>query len=189
MTMIEEALHIDKKSSEFSEAVKLAGGIDVNWCMQCGKCASGCPVAYEMDFTPTQLIHAIQLGLDTLVLNSKTMWLCASCQTCSTRCPQDVDIADVMDTVKILAQREKIKPQVPNVLKFSKRFIGNLKWFGRLYELGMVVMLKLSTWNLTQDMGMGMKMLKKGKFKLFPRFNGSRAVRKILRRVKKQEKA
>ena len=186
--MTEEVIQIDEKSFTFSDAVKMAGGIDTSWCYQCGKCASGCPVAYEMDLTPTQIIHAIQLGLKSLVFNSKTMWLCAQCQTCSTRCPQDVDIAEVLDTVKILMQREKIKPQVPNVLKFSKRFIGNLKWFGRLYELGMVGMLKLSTWNLTQDMGMGMKMLKKGKFKIFPRFHGSWAVRKILRRARKQEK-
>jgi heterodisulfide reductase subunit C len=187
--MVNKVEHITSETLEFADAVKSVGGIDVNWCFQCGKCASGCPVAYAMDYTPTQLIHAIQLGLKELVYNSKTMWLCASCQTCSTRCPQDVDITEVLDTVKILMQRDKKKAQVPNVLKFSKRFIGNLKWFGRLYELGMVGMLKLSTWNLTQDVGMGMKMLKKGKFNLFPRFKGARAVRKILKRVKKQEKA
>jgi heterodisulfide reductase subunit C len=186
--MTTQVIHIDDKSSEFSDAIKMAGGVDVNWCMQCGKCASGCPVSYEMDLTPSQLIHAIQLGLKDLVYNSKTMWLCAACQTCSTRCPQDVDIAEVLDTVKILMQRDKKKAQVPNVLKANKRFIGNLKWFGRLYELGMVGMLKLSTRNLTQDMGMGIKMLKKGKFSIFPRFRGARMVRKILRRVKKQEK-
>jgi heterodisulfide reductase subunit C len=187
--MVNIVNHITSETLEFADAVKSVGGIDVNWCFQCGKCASGCPVSYAMDYTPTQLMHAIQLGLSDLVLNSKTMWLCASCQTCSTRCPQDVDIAEVMDTLKILAQREKKKSPIPNVLKFNKRFIGNLKWFGRLYELGMVAMLKLSTWNLTQDVGMGMKMLRKGKFNIFPRFKGARAVRKILRRVKKQEKA
>jgi len=187
--MTEEVIHIDEKSFTFSDAVVMAGGIDVSYCYQCGKCATGCPVAYEMDLTPTQLIHAIQLGLTDMVYNSKTMWLCASCQTCSTRCPQDVDIAEVLDTVKILMQHDKKKPQLPNVLKFNKRFLGNLKWFGRLYELGMIAMLKLSTRKFTQDMSMGMKMLKKRKFNLFPRFKGSWAVRKILRRVKKQEKA
>ena len=99
--MIEEVVHIDEKSFKFSDAVVMAGGIDVSYCYQCGKCASGCPVSYAMDLTPSQLIHAIQLGLTDLVFSSKTMWLCASCQTCSTRCPQDVDVAEVLDTVKI----------------------------------------------------------------------------------------
>jgi len=187
--MTEEVIQIDEKSFTFSDAVKMAGGIDTSWCYQCGKCASGCPVAYEMDLTPTQLIHAIQLGLKSLVFNSKTMWLCAQCQTCSTRCPQDVDIAEVLAAVKVLMQREKKKSQMPDVLKFNKTFLRNIKWFGRTYELGMAAMLKLATWNLTQDVGMGLKMLKKGKFRLFPRFNSSRVVRKIFRRARKQEKA
>jgi heterodisulfide reductase subunit C len=187
--MTEEVVHIDEKSFKFSDAVFAVSGIDASYCYQCGKCATGCPVAYAMDLTPTQLIHAVQLGLKDVVYNSNTMWLCAACQTCSTRCPQDVDIAEVLDTVKILMQRDKKKPELVNVFKFNKRFLGNLKWFGRLYELGMVAMLKLTTFNFSQDLGMGIKMLKKGKFNLFPRFKGSWAVRKILRRVKKQEKA
>ena len=187
--MAEDIIHIDEKSFRFSDAVAALGGIDVSYCYQCGKCATGCPVAYEMDLTPTQLMHAIQVGLKDLVYNSKTMWLCSGCQTCSTRCPQDVDIAEVLDTIKILMQRDKKKPRVPDVLKFNKRFLENLKWFGRLYELGMIAMLKLSTRKFTQDIGLGMKMLKKRKFNLYPRFRGSRVVRKIFRRVKQQEEA
>jgi len=63
-----------------------------------------------MDYKPAQIIHAIRLGLDDLVFNSKTMWLCASCETCTTRCPQEVDVAKVMDAVKIIAARRGIKP-------------------------------------------------------------------------------
>lgn len=187
--MTEELIPIDEKTYVLSDAVKAAGGIDVSWCYQCGKCASSCPVAYEMDLTPTQLIHAVQLGLKALVFSSQTMWLCSSCQTCTTRCPQNVDVAEVLAAVKIVMQREKKKAKVPEILKFNKRFLGNIKWFGRTYELGMIALLKLTTWNLTQDLAMGFKMLKRGKFNLFPRFKGSWAVRRIFRRAAKQEKA
>jgi heterodisulfide reductase subunit C len=184
-----EAIQIDEKGLKLSDAVAAAGGIDVSYCYQCGKCSTGCPMAYEMDLKPSQLMHAIQLGLKDLVYNSKTMWMCASCHMCSARCPQEVDIAEVMDTVKIMMMREKQKPRVPDVLKLSKCFVENLKWFGRMYELGMVGMLKLSTGKLTQDMDMGLKMFKKGKFNLLPGFTGAWAVRNIIRRVNKQEKA
>ncbi|MBN2038858.1 MAG: 4Fe-4S dicluster domain-containing protein [Spirochaetes bacterium] len=185
----DEVIQIKEKSFSFTDTVAAVGGIDVSFCYQCGKCATGCPLVHEMDLTPTQLIHAVQLGLKDTVYNSKTMWLCASCLTCSTRCPQKVDIAEVMDTVKILIQREKKKATVPSVLKFSKSFIDNLKLFGRLYELGMIAELKLRTLNFTQDLAMGIKMLKKHKFNLFPGISGSREVRKILSQVRKQEKA
>ncbi len=187
--MTEEVINIDEKSFKLGDAVAAVGGIDVSYCYQCGKCSTGCPVAYEMDLTPTQLIHAIQLGLEDIVYKSNTMWLCASCLTCSTRCPQGVEIAEAFDTVKILMQRNKKTPQVPDVLKLHKSFAQNMKWFGRMYELGMVAVLKLRTRKFTQDLGMGMRMLKKHKFNLLPGFEGSREMRKIFKRVKKQEKA
>ena len=182
-----ETLHIEEKSFKFSDAVAAVGGVDVSHCYQCGKCATGCPVAYEMDLTPTELMHAIQLGLKDLVYKSKTMWLCASCLTCSVRCPQDIDIAEILDTVKIMMQRDNKKPKVPVVLKFNKTMVRNLKLFGRVHELSMAAMFKLRTVSF-KDMGMAIKMFMKGKFKIFPKIKGSRAVRRMLKRVKKQEK-
>lgn len=187
--MAEAVIKLDESSLKFTDVVSAVGGVDVSYCYQCGKCATGCPVAYEMDLVPTQLMHAIQLGLTDVVYKSKTMWLCASCLTCTTRCPQDIDIAETMNTIKILTVREGKEPQLPDVLKFSKSFVQNVNWFGRLYELGMVGMLKLRTGKFTQDMAMGIKMLKKDKFHLLPRFEGGGAVHKIIKRSKKQEKS
>jgi heterodisulfide reductase subunit C len=116
------------------------------------------------------------------------MWLCASCLMCTTRCPQDIDIAEALSAIKILMVRERREPRLPDVHKFNKNFVQNLKWFGRIYELGMVGMLKLKTGKYTEDMAMGMKMLKKDKFHLLPRFEGGSVVRKISKRLKKQEK-
>ena len=187
--MTEAVINLDESSLKFTDVVSALGGVDVSYCYQCGKCATGCPVAYEMDLVPAQLMHAIQLGLTEVVYKSKTMWLCASCLTCTTRCPQDIDIAEALNTIKILMYRNGVKPQVPDVLKFNESFVQNLSWFGRLYELGMVAMLKLKTGKFTEDMAMGIKMLRKDKFNLLPRFEGGRTVHKILKRVKKQEKA
>ena len=187
--MNKTVINLDESSGKLTDVVSAIGGVDVSYCYQCGKCATGCPVAYEMDLVPTQLMHAIQLGLTDVVYKSKTMWLCASCLTCTTRCPQDIDIAETMNTIKILMYRDGKKPQIPDVLKFNQSFVQNVNWFGRLYELGMVGMLKLRTGKFTEDMAMGMKMLKKNKFHLLPRFEGDRAAHKIIKRVKKQEKA
>jgi heterodisulfide reductase subunit C len=187
--MTEEIITLKEKSFKLGEAVAAVSDIDVSFCYQCGKCSTGCPVAYAMDLTPTQLIHAMQLGLHDVVYKSNTMWLCVSCLTCSTRCPQDVDIPGAFDAVKILMERNKETPREPDVLAVTKSFAQNLRWFGRMYELGMVGVIKLRTRKFTQDLGMGMKMLKKNKFNLLPGFEGAREIRKIFRRVEKQEKA
>jgi len=174
--------------SDFSEAVKSISGLDPNLCFQCAKCASGCPVSYATDLTPTQLIHAIQLGLTDLVLNSKTIWLCASCQTCTTRCPQDVDLAGVMDAVRMIAQRKKLKAKIPEVPAFYRCSLRNIGFFGRMYEPGLIAMLKLSSRSLTKDIGLGLKMLRKGKLKIFPSFKGALVARRISSQVKSREK-
>ncbi len=174
--------------SEFADIIKQTSGMDINVCYQCKKCTSGCPVAYAMDYTPTQLMHAIRLGLRDVVLNSATIWLCASCETCTTRCPQELDIAKVMDTLRIVAVHDGIKPKVPQVAAFHRVGLANIRFFGRMYELGLIGILKSSTGQFTKDMGLGMKMLQKGKLKLFPNFKGSSTTRRIFAKVKERER-
>jgi heterodisulfide reductase subunit C len=175
-------------SSELARAILAEFGTDVNVCYQCDKCAAGCPVAYAMDYTPAQLIHAARLGLDDTVLNSRTMWLCAACETCTTRCPQEVDIAKVMDAAKIIAVRRRIKPAVGTVRSFHKAALGSIKNFGRIWELGLVVSLKLRTRDFFKDVELGKRMLRKGKLRPLPTLTGSLRVKRVFHRVKKVEK-
>ena len=174
--------------SPLAESVLRESGQNVNLCYQCRKCSAGCPISYAMDYKPAQLIHAIRLGLDDLVFNSKTMWLCASCETCTTRCPQEVDVAKVMDAVKITALRKGIKPTIPEVASFYHASLANIRKCGRMYEVGMIVGLKMRTFDLFKDMGMGMKMFQKGKLKILPSFTGALTTWKIFQRVRRIEK-
>jgi heterodisulfide reductase subunit C len=175
------------RTSLLAPAILHETGQKVNRCYQCNKCAAGCPVSYAMDYTPAQIIHAIRLGLDELALSSKTVWLCASCETCSARCPQEVDVAGVMDAVKIVALRRGVRPAVPRVASFYRAALGNIKRCGRMFELGMIADLKLRTRDFLKDAGLGMRMLRKGKLKVIPSLKGARATRRIFRRVKKLE--
>jgi heterodisulfide reductase subunit C len=140
-----------------------------------------------MDYAPAQLIHAIRLGMDDVVLNSKTMWLCAACETCTTRCPQDVDISKVMDAVKVLAVKKGVRPRVQDVRSFHKAVLANLRKFGRMYEIGLIMSLKLRTRQFFKDMGLGMQMFRKGKLKVVPSFRGVWRLRRIMSRLKKLE--
>lgn len=142
--------------------------VNVNLCYQCGKCSAGCPMSYAMDYTPLQVIHAIRLGLKDPVLNSKTIWMCSACQTCTTRCPQEVDIARVMDAVRIIAVSEGVKPRISIVHAFNRAALRNIKWFGRMYEIGLIGDLKLRTLEFFKDMKLGLRMFLKGKLKIIP---------------------
>ena len=185
--MMEANLTITSQS-QLAKAVLDESGQNVNLCYQCRKCAAGCPISYAMDYKPAQIIHAIRLGLDDLVFNSRTMWLCASCETCTTRCPQEVDVAKVMDAVKITAIKQGKKPTISQVASFYRAALSNIKMCGRMYEMGMIMGLKMRTFEFFKDAGLGMKMFKKGKLKLMPSFTGALRTRKIFNRVKSIEK-
>ncbi|MDH3744201.1 MAG: 4Fe-4S dicluster domain-containing protein [Acidobacteriota bacterium] len=174
-------------NSGFAKAILGESGVDVNLCYQCGKCAAGCPVAYVMDYPPAQLIHAARLGLEDLVLSSKTIWLCAACETCTTRCPQDVDIAKVMDAAKILGVARGYRPALGEVRAFHKAALANVRRFGRMWEAGMIVSLKLRTRRFTKDLDLGKRMLRKGKLRLFPTLRGARRAARVFSRVEKAE--
>ena len=100
-----EAKPLDLGSFSFAES-----GLNIQDCYQCQKCSAGCPVAFAMDYKPNQVMQMVLLGMKERVLSCKTIWVCASCYTCSTRCPNDIDIAGVMDWLRQSALREGVPP-------------------------------------------------------------------------------
>jgi heterodisulfide reductase subunit B len=146
---------------------------NVYLCYQCVKCTSGCPFGKYFDWQPNQIMRAIQLGQEDIALESQTPWLCASCQTCTTRCPQGLDIARIMDFLTREALDRGIDPPIPEVDNMNKAFLREVRIWGRSYELGLIAELKLRnlrTHPITEDLDMGLKMLSKNKFPIFPHF-------------------
>ena len=102
-------LSIDTVAGTFVKDVELISGQDLLACNQCGKCGAGCPVASALDLLPNAVIRLAQLGQED-VLESQTIWVCAACQTCLSRCPKDVDVPRVMEALRTLAMQRGIQP-------------------------------------------------------------------------------
>jgi len=160
---VEEGNPAHAGSFSFSES-----GINIQDCFQCQKCSAGCPVAFAMDFKPNQVMQMILLGMKERVLTSKTIWVCASCYTCSTRCPNDIDIAKVMDWLRQSALREGVSPAEKEVPLFHSSFLDSIRLHGRVHELGMMARYKMKSGKIFSDLKLGWKMFKKGKLRLFP---------------------
>jgi heterodisulfide reductase subunit B len=168
-------------NTRLASLIEKETGENAYLCYQCGKCTSGCPLAEHFDLEPNQVMRAIQLGLDDQVLQCKTIWLCASCQTCNTRCPQGLDIPKIMDHLVMLARKRGIEPAVPEVDTFYKVFHRNAKLLGRAYEAGLIGELNLRIGQPTRDVfDLGVPMILKRKIKLFPAF--AKVPKKVERR-------
>ena len=108
-------------------------------CFQCEKCTNGCPVAFAMDLAPHIALCLLHLGLVDEVLRSDTIWVCASCETRATRCPNDINITRVMDTLRQLSRREDVEPSQRNVPPFHTAFLSSIRRHGRVHETEMAV--------------------------------------------------
>ncbi len=140
----------------------------VEACYQCGKCSGGCPLSFAMDYQPRQVMRLVQLGLADEALASKTIWVCATCFMCTSRCPRDIDLAGVMDALRVMAHRRGVRPGDRNVGVFHRAFLSSIRRYGRSHELGLMIGYKLGTMRLTEDLPLGAKMLAKGKLAILP---------------------
>jgi heterodisulfide reductase subunit C len=100
-------ISIDKVRGHFVQQVEEISGQDLLACNQCGKCSAGCPIVATMDILPSQVIRIAQLGIED-VLESNTIWICASCLTCVARCPKGVDLPRLMEAMRQIALRKGV---------------------------------------------------------------------------------
>jgi len=166
--------------TSFAQQIKEVSGENLDRCYQCFTCSLGCPVSPDMDHYPDQVIRMVQLGLKEQVLNSSAIWLCLGCETCVARCPNEIDILRVMDTLREMALGENIKGKVPIIPTFHRAFLYPIKLFGKQYELGLIVYLMLKTRDFFGDLGLGIRMILKRKLPFFPsRIKGVKQVKEI----------
>lgn len=91
-------LEDSKESKSFIEEMKKHHGAErLPFCFQCGVCTSSCPVARTTPrFNPREVIRHAIMGDKENVLSTEAIWLCCSCYACQERCPQKLEIADLM---------------------------------------------------------------------------------------------
>ena len=125
--------------SHFLEEVKRKSGEDLSLCYQCLKCTAGCPTAPYMDVRPNNIIRMIQMGMKEEVLGCSAIWLCVYCQTCGTRCPNEIHIGILMDALRELAVEEGIPAKEKNIHLFHEAFIQSVRRGGRAHEVTMLM--------------------------------------------------
>ncbi|MGQ4834396.1 MAG: 4Fe-4S dicluster domain-containing protein [Candidatus Asgardarchaeia archaeon] len=96
----------DKIKNDIIKLAEEISGENFMACYQCGRCSAGCPMVSEMDLLPNEVLRYAQLGLGEAILDSKTIWVCSSCFTCSVRCPKGIDIARVMEAFRQIKLRK-----------------------------------------------------------------------------------
>ncbi len=165
---------------------------NVALCHQCKKCTSGCPVTFAMDILPHQVVHLLNLGQIDKLLESKTIWTCASCETCSTRCPNGIDISHIMDTLRQLSIKNSAVKQHASAPLFHDEFLKSVRQSGRVNEfktIGIYTLKNQGVTGLLKQARTGIKMLLTGKLKLINHpVKNTTEIREIFERSKERVK-
>jgi quinone-modifying oxidoreductase, subunit QmoC len=168
----------------------IPNGEKIKECIQCGTCTGACPVSAWMDITPRQIVALFRAGMIEEILQSRAIWICASCYSCRVRCPSGILVTDMMYALKRLAMDKKIYPDSFPVHALSKAFIDNIYNYGRNFELGLIIkyFLKADIKKMIGNSGMGMSMIAKGRMGVMPKkISKVNEVRAIIDRAKQLE--
>jgi heterodisulfide reductase subunit C2 len=126
-------------------------------------------MAPEMELKTHEIIRLLQLDLREKLLANESLWLCLTCETCSTRCPNEFDPAAVIDALREIALKENAGGIPRKILAFHSAFLDQIKTHGRVFEFGLVASYKLRSGDLFADVATVPGMLSRGKLALTPR--------------------
>ena len=96
-----------KKYAKEIEQIRRESGAKPELCMVCGKCSGSCPAFDEMDVHPHQFAQMILRGELDELMNSRGIYKCMSCFTCSERCPRGGEPAKLVEAVRIAVIRRQ----------------------------------------------------------------------------------
>jgi heterodisulfide reductase subunit C len=155
---------------EVANLLHASEGNPTSTCIQCGTCSGTCPVAGYMDHSPRQIIAMINAGMKEEVMDSNTFWYCASCYHCTVRCPQEINITELMYALKrysIWKDRYKEGLIGPT---FSEAFVKMIVRSGRSFEpvLAPSYIFSFNMREFLQEVQNATELMLKGRLPLLP---------------------
>jgi len=180
------------RKSFLAEVEKIPGGDRLKRCIQCGTCSGSCPVSYAMDIQPRQLVAYFRAGDLESILRSRTIWLCASCYSCTVRCPSQIKVTDLIYGLKRMALESKISTRGSPVFTLSQEFVNQINKYGRNHEAELTTryFLRQAPGRLLGSIPLGLRMMKAGRLPWkVHKIKGLAGLRKIIAKAEEMEHA
>ncbi len=94
-------------------------------CLQCGRCAAGCPAAQVFsEYNPRELMRRVQDGEEHELDKDPIIWLCGQCYTCNSRCPRNNNPASIILQARVRAYKKGYAP--PEIYRQSAVLLESL---------------------------------------------------------------
>lgn len=174
-------------NTSFATAVQERSGESLAACYHCLKCTAGCPLSSHMDLKPNAILRMIQYGQRERILKSHAIWFCVSCMTCGVRCPNDIDISAIMDTLREMAIEDgHAYAAEKKVVQLHEEFCRSIKLWGRLHEVTFYIGYMARSLDIIASLPAGLSLLARGKLPFLPkRIKGGKQIKRLYKRAYK----
>ncbi len=97
------------KTGTFKDKVMelLPEGGNLNLCLTCGACSSGCPATGLEGMDPRKFLRMAALGMDEEIHASDWPWMCTMCERCVYVCPMKINIPQLVFNTRAARPREE----------------------------------------------------------------------------------
>lgn len=190
MEKTHQTLNVNGRENLWARAINMDAGIQVASCYQCLRCTNSCPVSTFMDIKPHQIVRLVQLGQREKLLGCSAIWVCLSCEMCSTYCPNEIDVAALLNHLKNSVVGSQIAPAEYEIAAFHEVFMEVLRKHGRMNDLQLMQRYKWKTLmhgdlpskeELRDDLSLALELFKRNRLRLLPeRSPAASEIRSIL---------
>jgi heterodisulfide reductase subunit C len=185
------ATQVKNLTQEFLQHVHaMPKGEKIDHCLQCGTCSASCPASSAMEYPPRAVLAALRAGMLNKVFESNTVWLCASCYSCTVRCPAGIPFTEVMYELKRLGIRKGLLGKRSSGVALAETFVDIVEKRGRSADAELIWRYALRTRPATafSFVPLGWKLLRKGRISLrHQKIAGIAGLRKMLAAMRKED--
>ncbi len=156
-------------TKEFLQRVHaIPNGEKIDQCLQCGTCSASCPTSAAMKYPPRKILAALRAGKLIEVFESPTVWLCASCYSCTVRCPAGIPFTEVMYELKRLGITKGLLGKRTNGPAMAETFVDGVYKRGRSADAELICryILRAHPAKVFSFVPLGWRLFRKGRLSL-----------------------
>jgi heterodisulfide reductase subunit C len=184
------ATEVRTLTDEFLQHVRaMPQGEKIDQCLQCGTCSASCPSSEAMQYPPRTILAALRGGMLDQVFESRAMWMCASCYSCTVRCPAGIPFTDVMYELKRLGIRKGLLDRKSSGVAMAELFVDIVRNHGRSVDAELIrrYILRTHPSKIFSFIPLGWRLARKGRIALRPRkIAGLKGLQQMLAAMEKE---
>mgnify|MGYP001825860557 CR=1 FL=1 len=170
----------------YNESTPTPSRWNLSRCDGCGRCSAACPVAEAMDFPPSAVVEMALDGQGDRLARLSAPWICTDCRACSELCPQGVEVAAFLGSLRQDCHLEQRIEDVPvdseAVAGWHAAFTTTCRASGRAGHWAVFLRYRLRPMDLFTNLALGLQWLLTGRLRVRPRVP-SLTIGRIAKRV------